>query len=168
MFGCISRLTFVIVLALAAPLGCAPPSASLELISVARKGLASAKEAQEAAHAQQARQWQLQAAALDAAFDADVKLAAGGQIVDAQGRPLAMTPAWVISARKGYAAARDLVAQQREAAAADHLVRMDNLAAADEALEMATQLVLQQLNVDTRVRQQLLDAQKRLVSEPAK
>jgi hypothetical protein len=151
-------------LALAAGLcsGCATQTASLELITVARRGLSMAQEAQVQQHAQQVGQLGAQSSALDAAFDADVKLVASGQLKDPQGQSVTLTPEWIISARKGYAVARDQVAEQLRQADSAHATRIDNLRAADEALEMATQLILQQTTLGNTVRQQMLDAQRKL------
>jgi hypothetical protein len=142
--------------------GCGAPTATLDLITVARGALASAKEAEEEHHAELARRLEAQAASLDAAFDADVRLAAAGKITDAEGKAVAFTPEWVIAARKGYAAARDLLAEQGRSAEAAHATRLDNLAAADEALDMASQLILQQWALSEKVRQELINVQRRL------
>ena len=165
--GAFPRLLFVPCLLLAGMLaagGCQSQSASLELVTVARRGLAMAKDAEAAQHAAQVQQWQAQAGALDAAFDADVKLVAAGQVRDAQGQPLPLSPEWVISARKGYSAARSLVEQQVRQGESAHTTRADNLQASDEALEMASQLILQEMAVGNAVRQQLLDAQRKLAT----
>ena len=100
---------------------------------------------------------------MDVAFDADVKLVGAGKIEDASGQPVELTPQWVISARKGYAAARDLIGEKIRLAEALHATRMDNVRAADEALEMASQLVVQQSNLGLRIKQQLIAIQRRLV-----
>ncbi len=70
----------------------------------------------------------------------------------------------MISARKGYAAARDLLAEQLRSNESAHATRLDNLQAADESLEMATQLIIQQSAIADRVRMQLLEAQKKLLA----
>jgi hypothetical protein len=145
--------------------GCSPPAATLDLLTVARMGLSSAKEAQQEQHSAILEHVRQRAGALDAAFDSDVRLAASGGIRDATGEPVALTAEWVISARKGYAAARDAMAREAQGADAAHAVRMDNLAAADEALQMAAQLVSLQWDLDARVRGQLLAAQRRLVGK---
>jgi len=59
-----------------------------------------------------------------------------------------------IAARQGYAAARNLLAEQIRAAEGAHAVRLDNLQAADEALEMASQLVVIQWSVSEKIKQQ--------------
>ena len=140
--------------------GCTPPAATLELIAVARAGLADAKAAGRESHEALMRQFVQQQAALDAAFDADVHLAEAGTLRDAQGNPVAMDGRWVIAARKGYVAARDAVARQAVAAQAVHATRQDNLAAADEALQMARDLIVEQQGLNLRTRQYLMSLQK--------
>jgi len=138
--------------------GCAAPTATLDLIAVARAGLADARDAQRQSHETLIRQFSQQQAALDAAFDADVRLAEAGAIRDAQGNPVALDGRWVIAARKGYVAARDAVAQQAVAAQAAHATRLDNLAAADDALHMACTLIIEQQGLNIRMRQYLQKA----------
>ena len=140
--------------------GCAAPPATLELIAVARRALVEAKETQAAQHAELLQHIEAQQAAMDAAFDADVTLAAAGGITDARGQPVPFTPRWVISARRGYIAARDELAGQIRQAEAAHAVRQDNLAAADEALDMASQLIVAQWNIAERLKTLLLTAQR--------
>ncbi len=140
--------------------GCAAPPATLELISVARRALAEAKDAQAAQHAELIRQMEAQSAALDTAFDTDVRLAAAGQIADDDGKTVPFTPQWVISARKGYIAARDQIAAHIRAADAAHATRQDNLAAADEALDMAGQLIVAQWNIAENFKAHLITAQR--------
>ena len=142
--------------------GCSAPSATLELITVARKALAEAKQTQAVQHDDLVKQLEANKAALDAAFDADVALAAAGGLKDANGQPVPFTPQWVISARRGYAAARDVLAQQVQQADAVHAVNQDNLTAADESLDMAAQLIVATWNVAERLRMQLLAAQRSL------
>ena len=143
--------------------GCSAPPASLDLIAVARKGVVSARQAQVAQHDRQVKQLQAQAAAMDAAFDADVKLAESGALKDEQGKPLTLTAQWVISARKGYAAARDMVSESVRQEEGNHATCLDNLDATDEALDMAAQLIVQQMAVGEKLRQELLAAQKKLI-----
>ncbi len=143
--------------------GCSAPVATLDLITVARKALTQSQEEEKMSHADLLQQLKGQTAALDQAFDADVKLVAAGQIKDASGKPIEMTPEWIISARKGYAAARDLISKQGRSAESAHLVRLDNLKAADEALEMASQLIVQQLSIKDRVKQHLINVQRSLI-----
>ena len=149
-------------LCLIALAGCSPPAATLQLIAVARQGIKGAQDAQVAQHEQLTKFRDGQSAALDAAFDADVRLAASGALKDASGKPLALTEEWVISARKGYTAARDLIQQQAQADQAAHAARLDNLKASDEALDMAGQLIIQQQGLALRAQQELADFQRRL------
>jgi hypothetical protein len=144
--------------------GCGGPPATVDLITAARKGLALARESQAARHGEMLRQLGAQAGTLDDAFDADVHLAAAGQLKDAQGKPLAMTPEWVISARKGYATARDALAGQVRAEDAAHTVETDNLKAADEALDMAQRLIVEQWAIAGPMQQAILNAQRRLIN----
>lgn len=143
---------------------CSPPQASLDLITVARKGLAMARQAELDQHQQTAQHWQAQMATLDAAFDADVKLAASGQLKDAQGQSVTLSANWVIAARKGFTAARDAMAAQVTQDQANHAGRMDNLQASDEALDLAGQLILEQMALGTRTRQALVAAQNKIIS----
>ncbi len=138
--------------------GCTGAPATLELIAVARRALTEAKETQAAQHAQLLQQIAAQQAALDAAFDADVTLAAAGGITDAQGQAVQFSPQWVISARRGYIAARDALGDQVRAAEAAHTVHQDNLTAAEEALDMASELIVAQSSVTERLKTVLLAA----------
>ena len=142
--------------------GCGEPTATLDLLGVARMGIADAERAETAHHAEAMENIRRRVAELDEAFDADVRLVAAGHIRDADGGPIALTPEWVIAARKGYVAARDALGDQSAVRQADHAVRMDNLKAADEALDMAAQLVLQRQALADHVRDALLAAQRRL------
>ena len=142
--------------------GCAAPSATLELVTVARRAITDAKSVQASQHDELLRQMESQQAALDAAFDADVTAAAAGALKDASGQPVPLSADWVISARKGYALARDALAHQMRSAEAAHRVNQDNLAAADEALDLAGQLIVAQWNVTERIKTQLIAAQRRL------
>ncbi|MBS3734472.1 MAG: hypothetical protein KGY99_06045 [Phycisphaerae bacterium] len=140
-----------------APLtGCGAPPATTELLAVARQGLAGAQQAESDHHAAALERIAARRAALDAAFDADVARVASGELTDAAGAPVALTAEWVISARKGYAAARDALAEQARAAEQAHATRADNLAAADEALAMAQELIVRQWALRDRVQKTVL------------
>jgi len=157
-----SRVPAVLLLLSALMLGgCTPPVATLDLITVARTGLADAKAAQQQSHDTLVHQYAIEQSALDTAFDADVRLAEAGKLTDAQGKPVTLSGQWVISARKGYAAARDALATQVSQTQAAHEVRMDNIAAADEALQMAYDLIVQQQALDIRVKQYLTSLQRK-------
>lgn len=158
-------LTVLLVLAAGALTGCAAPSATLDLISVARKGIASAKRESDAAYADNQRRLEAQAASLGAAFDADVKLAAAGKITSADGKAVKLSAEWVISARKGYAAARDLLSKQLYSSRLAHQTAVDNLTASDEALDMACELILSRWNISQQVKMRLLDIQRSLTNE---
>lgn len=143
--------------------GCSAPPATLELIAVARQGLAHAEAAEAEHHAQAAARLDTRRAALDAAFDADVRLVAAGRIRGEGGAPVELTPDWVISARKGYAAARDALADHARRAEADHAVRLDNLRAADEALDLAADLILRRQNLTARARRLIMNLHRRSI-----
>lgn len=161
------RIASFLVLGVAAfaAVGCSPPAATLELIAVARGGLADARAAQEELHEELIGQVRSRRSALDAAFDADVRAVAGGQVTGADGEPVTLDADWVISARKGYAAAGDLLAEQVRDIERARAVRLDNLAAADEALEMAADLILRQQAVGGRLREYVLKAQRRHIDD---
>ncbi len=143
--------------------GCTAPTATLDLITIALKASASASDAVDAQHAELITHLRRQLAALDSAFDADVRLAEGGQIPGPTSQPVKLTAQWVISARKGYAAARDLLAGQMRSAEISHAARVDNLRAGDEALEMASQLIVRQWSVGERIGRKILETHGRLV-----
>lgn len=139
--------------------GCSAPTATLDLITVARKGFHLATQEEMLQHAEIVRGLETQLASLDSAFDADVLHVASGQVRDADGNVVGFSPEWVISARQGYGAARGLIEQQIRSAQIAHEGRKDNLKAADEALEMASQLVVAQWNVAERIKQHILNTQ---------
>ncbi len=145
--------------------GCGAPPATLELIGVAQKALRETSALEKERHAEELRRLESMKAALDAAFDADVKLAEAGRITDAQGRPVRLSAEWVISARKGYAAARDALSEQQQRLQAAQATHLDNLAAAAEALTLARNLILQQASLSGRARQFLMSLQRRFLRE---
>jgi len=155
-------LLALVVAAAGALAGCSAPTATLDLITVARKGISMAKQGEVEQHAEVVKALATQLASLDTAFDADVRLVAAGQVADTQGKPLGLTAEWVISARRGYTTARDMLTGQVQATEASHTTRLDNLKAADEALDMASQLIVQQWAVTNRVRQELINIQRSL------
>jgi len=133
--------------------GCGAPPATLELIAVAQQALSGASEMQYARHADALARLEALKKALDGGFDADAKLAEAGKILDSAGDPIPFTAEWVISARKGYAVARDALAEQRSRLEAEHRTHLDNLTAAEQALELAKTLILQQSALTGRARQ---------------
>lgn len=141
---------------------CQAPTATLDLLSVARQGLADARDAQTALHEQHLQQLAARQKALDAAFDADVRLVAAGQLQTPDGQPVDLTAAWVIDARKGYAAARDILASQARQAASVHATHLDNLNASAEAIDLAEQLITLQWSVAEPLRQQFMNLRRRL------
>jgi len=146
--------------------GCGAPPATLELIDVARKALSGASAYETDRHADALKRLDAQASALDAAFDADVRLAEAGKITNAAGEPVRLTGAWVISARTGYAAARDAVAEQHRRLQAAHDTHLDNLQAAADALDLASRLILQQYALTAPGRQALEALRRRFAREP--
>jgi len=150
-----SRKTFVLALTLLLP-GCATPTATIDLIGVAKKSLASAATAQQQSHELIVKQYQAQQASLDAAFDADVRLAATGGLKNAKGDPITLSADWIISARKGYTAARETLAEQIRNEQETHAVEQDNITAALDAMEMARELTVLQWNVGERFKQKFL------------
>ena len=159
----ICLLSVLIGLSFAA--GCGAPPATVELISVAQKALADAAEFQSARHAEHLRQLDGTLAALDAAFDADVELAEAGKITDSTGKPVELSAEWVISARKGYAAGRDALAEQRRRLEAAHATHQDNLVAAAEALGLAKDLIIQHSSLSARAKQLLTSLQRRFIND---
>ncbi|MBN1555673.1 MAG: hypothetical protein JXA11_13090 [Phycisphaerae bacterium] len=153
------RKQLVLSLLLILP-GCATPTATVELIGVAKKTLASASQVRQNSHERIVQQYQAQQKALDAAFDADVRLVAAGELKNADGEPIPLSADWIVAARKGYSAARDLLSEQIQTEQAAHTVEQDNLAAAAEALRMAEELTILQWNVSERIKQQFLKLTK--------
>ena len=118
----------------------------VDLIGVAKKSLASAATAQQQSHDLIVRQYQAQQSALDTAFDADVRLAAAGGLKNAKGEPITLSADWIISARKGYTAARELLAEQIRQEQETHAVELD----------MAKELTILQWNVGEQIKQKFL------------
>lgn len=145
--------------------GCSAATATLDLISVVRKGIQLEQESEAQQHAQILQHLTGQLAALDSAFDADVRLVAAGQIKSSDGSIVELSPEWIVSARRGYIAARDLLGDQVRSAEGAHSTRQDNLKSIDESLEMASRLVVREWNVTERIRQHVLDTQRRLLHE---
>ena len=143
--------------------GCTTAPAAMELITVARKGLAQAKSAEQQRYADDRGDMAAQRAAMARAFDADVRRVAAGTVRDADGNAVGLTPEWVISAQRGYTAATELLLEEALAAQHSHAVRMDNLTAADEALEMAGQLMLRQAAMTEKLRGAWTRMQRRLI-----
>jgi len=158
----VRRLLVALAVLSACMSGCAAPQAAVDLIAVAREGLTGAKEAEDQQHACLMANLQAKIGALDAAFDADVRLAEAGGIQTADGEPVTLSSQWVISARKGYSAARGAIAEQMQSAEAVHFIRQDNLQAADEALHMAEQLIIEHSLLGQRIRQALAKAKEEL------
>lgn len=163
-----ATITRSLILSLLFPVlfaGCSSPTASLDMISVARKGIRLASEGEAQVHNEILQRLQSQVSALDSAFDVDVRLVAAGQILDANDNPVELSSQWVISARKGYIAARDLTTKQIQLSKAAHVKRLDNLKTSAEALEMASNLIVQQWNVANRIKQHILEVQRRFIND---
>ncbi len=160
-----ARLFLASMLLAVAAAGCSAPLATLDLITVARKAIADAQEDQVAQHAELIRHLKARSSELDQAFDTDVQLVAAGQIKDASGKAVNLTPQWVISARKGYIAARNMINDQVRSADAAQATRLDNLKAADETLDMASQLVLRQWSIGQGFKDRLLSIQRTLMGK---
>lgn len=145
--------------------GCASPPATLELVSVAQKALSDAQAYQAQRHQESMGNLDGLQGGLDAAFDADARLAEAGKIVGSDGAPVGLSSEWVISARKGYAAARDALAGQRQQAQAAHVQQLDNLSAASEALDLAKNLIIQSSSLDAQAKQMLQMIQRKTTHE---
>jgi len=145
--------------------GCGTPPATLELISVAREALTDARQYDSARHAEALQRLESTKVALDAAFDADVKLVEAGGIADSAGRPVRLTADWVISARKGYAIGRDALAEQRHRVETSHVTHLDNLSAGSEALDLARDLIILHSTLTGRARQFVMSLQRRLTHD---
>jgi len=140
--------------------GCAAPTATLDLISVARKGIAIARTDAQTRRVDAASRMASQVAALDAAFDADVRLAEAGSLTDDEGESVELTAEWVISARKGYSAARASLEERIRSVSDAHMAAIDNLDACDEALAMASQMIVANWNVSQHIKQYILEIQE--------
>lgn len=104
--------------------GCGPVAAvQLGLVVQGREGLRRVEAARRAEFAAASQLWSERRARLDAAFDAD-----------ARARGESMAPAWVIEARRAYAAGLDSLADARARREQADAAARDNAAAADEAL----------------------------------
>lgn len=152
-------------LALSLPLllvlsGCRTPAATLELIAIGQQGLASARQAETEYLQDRQEEYRRQIEALDNAFDADVRLVASGALKDDNDQSVELSPQWVMSARKGYSAARGLIEDQHRLTRDTHRVRMDNLDAAAEALDLAGMLIVQQWSVSEQIKQTYLKLTK--------
>jgi hypothetical protein len=154
----------IALVVLVAPIGCSPPVATLDLIAQAQRSLTMARGALAATHAEQIKGIESQSAELDAAFDADVRLVASGQITDANPGapgPVKLTAEWVISARKGYAAAKKALTDKLVASQQTHATDLDNVQAGAEALDMARTLIVMQQNLSANIKGWLLSLQRR-------
>jgi hypothetical protein len=160
----VTRFRSGLLLAMMAGLtGCTSPPATLELVGVAQKALADARTYQAQRHQEAMGNLVSLASSLDAAFDADVRLAAAGGIVSPDGKSVALSPEWVISARKGYAAGRDALASQRQKMDSGHAQQLDNLSAASEALDLAKALIIQSSFLNEQARQILMSLQRKAI-----
>ena len=161
MAGRISLILSVLAIVFFA--GCTTHTATLELIAVGQEALTLAKEDRIAQHAELMASLGRQKAALDTAFDEDIRFAADGKIKGPSGQVVELTPQWVISARKGYIAARDLVTRQIYTSV--HAIKLDNLEVAREALSMASELIIRQAALTDQLKTHLLKAYRRLSND---
>ncbi len=145
--------------------GCGGPDSTLDLLTVAQQGLRLAAEQQIQQHGRIVQHLQSNLTALDSAFDADVKLAAAGQILGAGGEAVLLTADWVISARKGYTAARGMLTGQIHSAEASHAQSLANLQAAEDALQMAAELTVRRWQVAEQIKQHVLQTHRSLTNE---
>ncbi len=158
------RFTLSAAMAIGAA-GCGGPDSTLDLLTVAQQGLHLAQEQQIQQHSRIVQHMQNNLIALDSAFDADVKLAAAGQIVGPDGQPVRLTADWVISARKGYTAARGMLTGQIQTTQASHAQSLANLQAAEDALQMAAELTVRRWQVAEQVKQHVLQTHRSLTDE---
>jgi hypothetical protein len=140
----------MIVLAFA---GCAPPAATLGLIRQGEVALMESKKAIDSMGEEIEDKFKAQNAELDAAFDADVHMAAEKDLLDAE---------WVISARKGYSLARTAIAMEQADHARAVAARKDNVAAGLEALGMAKTIIIMQQDMSANMKQWLMNAENKL------
>lgn len=159
------RRTLLMCLLIAIPAGCSGPEATLELVRVARLGLAEAVAAEQAGYEQARGRLTGDAAALGAAFDADLQAAFAGRLLDAEGRPIEPDLAWLTEARQGYAAALALAYQNQRQADLEHRTRLDNLAASDEALLLAEQMLNRQIDLQSTLQRRLVEVQRRQIHD---
>jgi hypothetical protein len=145
--------------------GCSGPPAALDLIAAGRMALDEARQAELAGQVEQTERLGAHVAALDAAFDADVRLAETGALVGPDGAPIVLDGQWVIDARRGYAVALRAMYDARRDADQAHATRLDNLQAGDDALQMAEELITRDMNLREPIRQRLLALQRRWTHE---
>lgn len=157
-----TSILIVMALVLASLSGCATHQAVMDQITQAERGLNSAADSLTAQHQELLDARKTQMAALDAAFDADVRLAATGKIVDAQNVPITLTADWIISARKGYVAGRDIIAESIRTEQKAHDTDLDNITASREALGRAITLIVMQSNLSENTKGWVLSAQRAL------
>jgi hypothetical protein len=121
--------------------GCGTLPATMDLVAVAREGVAGAQQAEVEHYAAQQRWLADRQLQLARAFDSDVRQVATGAIMRADGSAVAFDAQWVIDARRGYDVAVSMLHSQSLADMQAHHARLDNLAATDEALAGAHDLL---------------------------
>ena len=115
--------------------GCSSYTASqAALVQKARKGVAVWASRESVRDEEVSRSYALKRAALDSAFDADVRQRAASAIGAGAGGS-ALDADWVIEARRGYAAGLSALAQAQSAALAANDAARRDAAATDAALE---------------------------------
>jgi len=143
--------------------GCAPPQATISLINQGQAAIAGARADVAAQHGEIVRFLAAQDGALDVAFDADVKLIAAGAIKDKAGNAVPLSADWVISARKGYSAAKSIVSAEIRSAEIAQSIRQDNLAAGVDALDLAKKLIIMQMNLSENMKGWLMSLESKVI-----
>ncbi len=158
-------VVFIIFPALFGFTGCGAPSGTLDLLTVARKGIELSAQQQSKQHAEIIKHLRDKLTSLDSAFDADLTLIEAGQIKDSNGQPIPLTGSWVITARKGYIAVRDILWDQIQSAETAHRQSLENIKTTHEVLERACELIVSQWQVAEKVKQHVLHVQRRILNE---
>lgn len=142
--------------------GCGPPRSSIQLVDIARDGVKSARKNAEQDLQAILELYDQQLQSLDAAFDQDIQEVSSGAVLETDDSAVQLTAAWVIRARKGYAAARMVIERQRHRRIADHLLEVKNLDAVDWALRALEDVLALRFETDRTVRSQLVDLRRKI------
>ena len=145
--------------------GCFGESSNLELIVAAQEGLLASERNQIKQNEEIIENYNTQLKQLDSAFDADVKLAESGKLLDESGKPITLDSNWIISARKGYSTGykiihNNLVAQQKF-----NRETLQNLESISQALEIIRQRSLLKSNMSATLRSQFEKLFERNISD---
>ena len=136
------KYKFLLLLAIICVPGCFDRNSDLELISIAQQGIVSAQRNNTKTHTQLINSYKLAKANLAIGFDNDVKLIEAGKILDSEGKPLGLNSQWIISSRKGYAKALEILDKSIEEENRFYIESLDNLSAASQALELIKKRIL--------------------------